>query len=225
MRGSKGFTLAEILLAIAIFAIIVSVLYSSYTGIFTMVADNGAQAEIYHKARITLERMVGDLESIYKDSASKKPLFLGQNREIKEKSADAITFISRSHIDFGNPTAGADKAIITYDVSEDEGGGGLELLRHDTPVIGTEPEEEEPGLVLCDHLKSVEITYADAGGELFDDWDASSVQFLGVAPAVVTVRLELINPANPHQTFKFMSSAAMPKIYAREQLPTAHAND
>ena len=63
--NQKGFTLVEILIAIIIFATIISILYSSYTGTLRNIKETQYQADIYHMARVAIERMVEDLESVY----------------------------------------------------------------------------------------------------------------------------------------------------------------
>jgi len=61
----KGFTLFELLVAIVIFALVLSTIYASATGTFRVVGETESRAEIYRMARIAMERMLEDLESVY----------------------------------------------------------------------------------------------------------------------------------------------------------------
>ena len=61
--NSRGFTLFELLVAIVIFALVVSTIYASATGSFRVVGETESRAEIYRMARIAMERMLEDLES------------------------------------------------------------------------------------------------------------------------------------------------------------------
>ena len=61
----SGFTLLEILLALFIFTIVLSFIYTSYTGTFRIVDETEYQADIYRMARIAIERIYEDLESVY----------------------------------------------------------------------------------------------------------------------------------------------------------------
>jgi len=64
-KENSGFTLLEILIAIFIFAVVMTTIFTSYTGTFRVVDETESQAEIYQMAGIAMERMLEDLESIY----------------------------------------------------------------------------------------------------------------------------------------------------------------
>ena len=57
----KGFTLLEVLIAMSIFAVVLSMLYTVYTGTFRNIEETESQADLYQMARIVLERMTEDL--------------------------------------------------------------------------------------------------------------------------------------------------------------------
>ena len=61
----SGFTLLEILIAMALMATVLSIIYTAYLGTFRNMGETEANAEIYRMARISLERMGEDLESVY----------------------------------------------------------------------------------------------------------------------------------------------------------------
>ena len=65
VNGQYGFTLLEIVVAIAIFAVIVSLIYPAYTGTYRNIEIAETQAEIYAMARTAMIRIVEDLESTY----------------------------------------------------------------------------------------------------------------------------------------------------------------
>ncbi|MGD2127457.1 MAG: type II secretion system protein, partial [Desulfobacteraceae bacterium] len=98
--GRKGFTLLEILLAMFIFAIVLSTLYTAYTGTFRNVDETESQADIYRMARIALERIVEDLESAYippwavgpetEEEPTQPAPFVGENVQISDRSADIL---------------------------------------------------------------------------------------------------------------------------------------
>ena len=108
--NSYGFTLLEILIAVFILAIVLLTIFTSYTGTFRIIDEAESQADTYGMARIALERMLEDLESIYFPKTSKtlesegatiQPTrFVGEDKEIKERSADSLRFLSRAHIVF-----------------------------------------------------------------------------------------------------------------------------
>jgi len=218
----SGFTLMEILIAIVIFATLLTTIYASYTGTFRVINDTESQAEIYRTARITMERMIEDLESVYVQKGSpqagsegsKEPpfQFLGEVREIMGRRADTLRFISSAHIDFSGQDPGHGAAQIGYYVKESEDQEGFVLYRSDNPLFKeTNPLYEEPGgLVLCEGLISVAFTYYGEGGRTSDSWDSASKGLENKIPKEVSITLEFENTLNPELPIRFMTSVALP---------------
>jgi general secretion pathway protein J len=63
--NQRGFTLVEILISIVIFAVVLTTIYASYAGSFRVIDETESQAEIYGMARVAMERISEDLESVY----------------------------------------------------------------------------------------------------------------------------------------------------------------
>ena len=205
----KGFTLLEILIAMFIFAIVLSTIYTSYTGTFRIVNETESQADIYGMARIALERMLEDLESATSES-DEDSAFVGEDTEIKGRNADSLRFISRAHLVFSEQEQPSGTAEIAYYVQEDDEGEGFVLYRTDRPAFQEKPEEGTGGLVLCDSLVSVDFTYYDDEGEEHDNWDSTSEEFKDKIPKMVSIKLEFENSADIEAPFSFMTSVALP---------------
>jgi general secretion pathway protein J len=219
----SGFTLVEILLALFIFTIVLSLIYTSYTGTFRIVDETEYQADIYRMARIAIERIYEDLESVYAPQDAKPPesdeedgqfgRFEGKEAEIDGNRADRLSFTSRAHLVFSEEDQPAGTAVIEYLVEENEENeeeGDLLLFRKDTPGVGETPDEESRGLVLCEQLQSVSFTYYDAEGEAHENWDSTSEEFENMMPSMVSVLLEFVNKADPEAPFKFLTTVTLP---------------
>ncbi len=226
--NTKGFTLLEILIAMSIFAVVLSTLYTAYTGTFRNIEETESRIDMYEMARIALGRMVEDLESVYmsqraKDSESEEGIpepkpFLGEDAEINGRSADTLRFLSKAHIVFNEEDNGAGAAEIVYEVRESEEGDSFFLYRSDKQDLKEGSEEGAQGLMLCDGLHSVNFTYYDDNGEAHDGWDSSSESFEDSLPARVSILLEFVNRSDPEAPFKFMVGVALPlarKVYGK----------
>lgn len=213
-QNPNAFTLVEILIAMFIFAVVLSTIYTSYTGTFRIVNETESQADIYRMARIALERMFEDLESVYtpeKEEQTNQPFqFVGENRKIKGREADTLCFISRAHVAFGEHEQTSGIAEVSYYVEEDDDGDGFVLYRTDRPMFEQAPEKGTGGLVLCDSLISVNFTYHDAKGQVHDKWDSTAGAFKERIPKIVSISLEFANKSDPESPFKFMTSVALP---------------
>jgi len=218
----SGFTLLEIVIAISIFAVILTIIYTSYTGTFRVVNETESQAEIYQMAGITMQRMLEDLESIYisKNTETRRseesPLhtfqFVGKDREIKGRRADTLRFISRAHVNLSGQEQEPGTTEIGYYVKENGEGDHLVLYRSDRPMFEvTFPlEEETGGLVLCERLASVNLTYYEENGEVRDSWDSASDALRDKIPTMVSISLEFVNSLDPEAPLRFTTSVALP---------------
>lgn len=219
-ENSSAFTLLEILIAMFIFAIVLSTIYTSYTGTFRIVDETESQTDIYEMARIALERMQEDLESVYipenpKSSGPEEPAsslfeFIGEDKEIEGRSADPLRFTSTAHLVFSEEDEASGAAEIVYYVEEGAEGEGFVLYRSDTSTFEEKPEEATGGLVLCDSLVSVSFAYYDDEGEVSDNWDSTSDQLKNRIPRMVSILLEFQNKSDPETPFKFLTTVALP---------------
>jgi general secretion pathway protein J len=223
--NASGFTLLEILIAMFIFAVVLSTIFTSYTGTFRIIDEVESQADIYAMARVALARMQEDLESVcFKEvetseageSATRPFIFLGENKEIEERDADTLRFFSRAHLSLGEGEGNSDIAEISYYLKEKDEGEELVLYRSDTPELTEPPEEATGGQVLCDGLFAVNITYFDDEGQAYENWDSTEEEFKAKLPKRVSIQLEFINEMNLETPHRFMTSFALPM--AREKL-------
>ena len=220
--NNDGFTLAEILIAIFIFSIVLIMIYTSYTGTFRVVGETESQAEIYRMARIAMERMIEDLESTYVPKSEKNaqpekdPMqlvqFVGEDQEIGGRRADTLRFISRASLNLSGDDDDTGKTEIAYYVKENEGGEDFILYRSDRPMFegGSLLKEESDGLVLCEGLVSVNFTYYEEKGEPLENWDSTIGERKSTVPQIVSIFLELANQQDPETPLQFMTSVSLP---------------
>jgi general secretion pathway protein J len=218
----SGFTLFELLVAIVIFALVVSTIYASATGSFRVVGETESRAEIYRMARIAMERMLEDLESVYvkglpsegEPVADKLAVtsFVGEDKEIDGRSADSLRFTSRAHANLGGQEKDPGAVEIVYYVRESEGGEGFVLYRSDRPIFQApwSSEEDTGGLVLCEGLRSVDFTFHGEDDEIQDYWDSDAQEQKGALPRMVTVSLEFNGGLDTNVSLRFVTSAALP---------------
>jgi type II secretion system protein J len=212
----NGFTLLEILVSIAIFAAIVSVLYPSYTGTFRNIEYTESEAKIYRMARVALERITRDIKAAYipswvnedRDEWIQETGFLGEDEDINGRDADSLRFFCRKHLSFKEDDMPGN-AFISYYIKEsrDE---NFALYRSDTHEFADPPQEKTGGLILCEGVYSLQFTYFDENGESYHNWDASSDRFKNRLPVMVSIKLEFTYGADAESVIKFMTSVSLP---------------
>lgn len=223
----RGFTLMEVLLAVVILAIIMVPIYSAYTTTFRNVNETEAAVETYQMARIALDRIVEDLESIPQPISSSQGQFSqqsdseedseaqfeGVDDEMNGKSADSMSFVSNSHLRFGANDLPGEKATIQYYTQTAEDGEGLVLYRSDTMDLEEPVDDGDGGFPICNHLQSVEFGYLNNDGEDVDEWDYDIDTGL---PKIVSITLEFINRLNPTVPITVSTKVAIPSASGDE---------
>ena len=215
----RGFTLLEILVALAIFAAIMAMLYPAYTGTFGNIEAAESQSEMYRMARVALERITDDIQSAYLPKITESveneenPVwstgFLAQDSTTDSRDADILSFSSEEHIGFGVDD-GRTRAKIIYYIRQKQGEDALILYRSDIPEPERPLEEEGGGFVLCDRLYSINYTFQDENGETYDKWDSSTEPFKDRLPVMVSIQIETIDRSDPSKHVRFMTSISIP---------------
>jgi general secretion pathway protein J len=220
--NTKGFTLVEILIAIVIFAVVLTTIYASYTGSFRVIDETESQAEIYRMARVAMDRILEDLESVYigKDGEStnqegntgRNIQFMGEERVINGMRADTLSFVSRSHINLSGQDQDYGTTRVSYIVKESDGGDDLVLYRNDRPTFEEDNPVEEAanGLVLCEGLVSVAFGYQGENDTFSPGWDSDLDAMKDKVPKSVSISLEFKNVSDPENPIKFTTSIALP---------------
>ncbi len=204
VAARRGFTLIEILVAIAILAVVLSTIYVSYISTMRVVKNLEYGDEIYYMARITLERMVLDLQSACKgkdsyefatlmDSSGKLPL-------------KGVSFLSRAHLDFNGPGDSMAAAQISYELEGDPDSGGFSIIRRDVLKQGEGPSGGE-GFILCKRLQFLNLRFYDSTGREYSQWNsqAGSEAQRNKVPSAIFIELNFINPDDEANPYKFVT--------------------
>lgn len=205
--GSKtseaGFTLFEILIAIFIFAIVVTTIFGSYNFVFSTVDDLDRTLTIDETARNCLDRMVFDLQGLYvslppeyqKPEFNAPPdlyRFAGEIETVANEAFPRLRFCSLAHVALERSQREGVAQIVYY--VQPDGNDSFVLRRSDTlyPYAPYEPfQGKGSDPILCDDLKSLKIIYYDLEGNEDDHWDSESDAFRYATPRAVGIELEL----------------------------------
>ncbi len=210
---SSGFTLLEILMAISILAIVISLAYGSYRATFRIIDSTESQTEIYNKARIAMDRISTDLGSLYLGTNG---FLQGKPQNLGNREADTVRFTSTAHLVLNRKEQAAGYATIGYTVEEDPETKGLRLFRQDVafrPVEGEAPETSK-GLLLCDGLQEVKFFYHRNKQEKQDNWDSKEIEKADTKarklPDWIEINLLFIDPVVADKPIWFSTAVTFP---------------
>ncbi len=215
LKQEKGFTLVEVLVAMAIFSAVLFTLFSSFDAFLAtsqMIRDRQSPGL---GAGTGLKVMESDLEQIFviqppqyrkpdqiPDSDKKDRFqFLAQNTSTEGKDFSTLKFTSLTPVQFKNflPDQALDQTAlgsgitrITYYVHAH--GERLDLHRADRPVFLTDSDMEinpctDP--VLFMDIQTFDLKFIDAKGDEHSVWDSEDEDFGYGLPVLVTIRMGL----------------------------------
>lgn len=221
-----GFTLIEILVAIVIFAILISAVFGAFFSI-----ENSAQAlryddAYYESARAALTRMTEDLRSLY---VTRPPLYHppGFNTPpdpyrlvaqaapgMAGEGFTTLRFTSLAHVALNGNLAGGVAQILYY-VQPDGNTGRYTLRRADHlwPYPDSSDEENGNDPVLCKNLKGLSFTFYTADGQSRDTWNSESEDLGYATPTAVAVKLKV---GDKSHTVTLQTMVMLP-VYREEQ--------
>ncbi len=193
----KGFTLIEVLLAIFIGSIVLTVLYASFFQINRAKDRIEEELELYHEARIIMSKITKDLATAFprglvnsQSTGITAPFFYGV--EEGENSKLSFTSLSRT------PTQDAresDQTEISYFLAPIEDSDLFALVRRDNPTF--EPDTGGTQYAISERISGFSLTYLPEipeNGEAqgySSEWNSSETLTL---PAAVNVNIVLKSP-------------------------------
>jgi len=198
MRNNRGFTLVEILIAILIFSVVISTLFSSFRAF--IISSENVKEVVAHSEKIQnlFKRISLDLDSIFvlQPPRYKKPQFnsdpdlyrfVGNEVTLGQQTVSTLVFPSFAHAKFGGDQR-AGVARIVYYLKENKD-NGYDLYRAD--ALPPFPEELESCFdpVLIKDISGFEVIYKDFNGDEYKYWDSEDEEFNYTFPVSIHLKV------------------------------------
>jgi len=198
--NARGLTLLEVMVAVAILAMVAVLTYGAFDGLSRGKKNLGRINDRYHQGRAALARMNQELTSAFlsmhqplnEQQIRRLTIFAGSN----SSPADRIDFTSFSHRRLVKDAHESDQNEISYFGSPDPNvSGKIDLARRESSMIDLEPKRGGEVNVLVEDIDLFDVRYLDAStGMWTDTWDTSQATGQpGRLPFQIKITLALKN--------------------------------
>jgi general secretion pathway protein J len=194
-RHARGFTLMEVMIAVAITALMGTVVAMAFQTGFNAKEVVEADADRYRMLRTAMNRMVREVGSAYVSDRYDLKRFRDQNDRPSNfvGERDKLLFTTFAHQRLYTDAKESDQAVVEYFVesSNERGANGrLDLKRRVNPNVGERMDRGGTTDVLYEGLKSIEFSYWDSEKKDWDDeWDTRRMERKSILPTRVRITL------------------------------------
>lgn len=208
MNNKNGFTLVELLIAIAILSIIMAVVYKSFYASTEGIKRAEAVDGINSTARVIFLKLMDDINSAY--LTGKDVIFVGDSKRDKDLPQDSLSLTSLSNLRMVRDAKETDLYETGYYLKEDYDYQRQEkktsLFRREKKTIGIEPVlEGGEAYELTDEIAGIRFSYFD-GTSWKDNWDSRITKAL---PKGVEVEIILFDADKRKRIFKTIIDVPM----------------
>ena len=217
VAGRKsGFTLLEILMAMFILTIVVSLVFGSFDSVFSSAGYMKASSDLVEMGSACLNRMEQDLQGVHVLLYPRyKPPDIDEAPEIyrvegREEMSGGSTFAklrfsSLDHLPINGDTREGIAEIVYYVLQTDTDGYVIKRADHLYPYPDFEENPLDP--TLCEQVRAFKILYFDDEGQEHEAWDSESGDNNYSTPKTVLIQLSLGSEDN---NFTFSTEIALP---------------
>ncbi len=194
-RLSRGFTLMEVMIAVAITALMGTVVAMAFQTGFQAKEVVEGDAERYRMLRTAMNRIVREVGSAYVSDRYDLKRFRDQNDRptnfVGER--DRLLLTTFAHQRLYTDAKESDQAVVEYfvETSHDKGANGRQdLKRRVNPNVGERMDRGGTTDVLYEGIKSLEFAYWDSEKKEWDDeWDTRRTERKSILPTRVRITL------------------------------------
>jgi general secretion pathway protein J len=190
-RTPRGFTLLEVMIAVAITAVIGSMAAGIYQQIDRAATVAREQGERYAGARLALTRLSREVSMAFLSEHYDRAQFRDRPTLFKGDS-DTLLFSTMAHVRLAQDAKESDQSMVEYRVERDPLSGEDALFRREKARIDDEPDRGGRKDLVATHVKRLSLQYWDLRRkEWVREWSTRTPERLNELPTRVRVELEV----------------------------------
>jgi len=190
-RSPRGFSLLEVMIAIAITAVIGAMVAGVYQQVDHAATVAREQGERYAGARLALTRLSRELTMAFLSEHYDRARF--RDRPTLFKGAeDQVLFATMAHVRLVQDAKESDQSMVEYLVERDPVSGEDALFRREKVRLDDEPDRGGRKDLVATHVKALSLRYWDLKRkEWVREWSTRTPEKLNELPTRVRIELEV----------------------------------
>lgn len=211
-RADAGFTLLELMLAIAILALILVMIAGSFNAVIHSKVQGEARLDVDRQGRAILWQLANELRGAAQTIAPNAPsdvLLIGLGQMRGGNPVDAITLLTFS-AGHRRAISGIDaEEVVSYSVTPNPRARGWYILSRNqrSALTGMDGPFPTAPTELADNLVGLHIKYFN-GGDWLESWDSTAIPAPAQLPVAVSIDL-LLGTGNGHN-MEFSTEVVLP---------------
>ncbi len=204
MMAERGFSLLEVVLAVAILGVVMSLMFSGFFAQSRVEKAAQASIDLSQWARVALMQMDRDVRRMVRPDMVKAGN-LGLSGEAR-RVADRPGHVMILHVPAERPEP---VVKVTYQ-TEAAGGddGPMVITRLAAPLLRVAGAPAEPAETICRRVAGLEVFYVDEKGQERPDWtDAQKL------PRAVRLRLTLAEAKDKTTSFDYLTAPLAARVW------------
>lgn len=205
-RGARGFSLIEIMLALALMAFVTSLLWGTFAQTAKVKKKVEQAQDRTHTVRVALMRMSREIEMAFvtaeaSGTQERRTMFSG----IGHADFDELRFSWFGHQRLRGDAAEGDTALVHYFTAPDPDDPRLtNLMRRETKRLEPKAPQMIPGetYMLCPAITRLKLAYYDYRQKDWrDEWDTTRADGMQYLPTQVRISLTVLDERDRPVTF------------------------
>ena len=220
MRRARGFTLLEVVIAVAITAMMGVLIGAAFQSGYRAKELVEAEADRYRALRTGTDRMVREISAAfvsdhydvrrYRDQNDRPTNFIGKR--------DRLLFTSMAHQRLYADAKESDQMVVEYFTKSATGPDGktqLNLMRREDSILDDRMDRGGNEDVLIENIKRIDFTYWDSDKkDWVDEWDTRRIEKKSILP--VRVRLSVYSVDENGREARYVTQA---RIVLNTEIP------
>lgn len=206
-RHARGFTLMEIMIALAITALMGGMIAMSFQTGFHAKESIEKDADRYRMLRSAMDRMVREISAAYvsdrydatryRDQTDRPTNFIGEK--------DHLLFSSLAHERLYTDAKESDQMVVEYSVKsglDDTARDRQDLVRRENPLVQGPMDRGGTEAILYEGIRKLEFSYWDSTNkEWTDEWDTRRLEEKSILPTRVRITIVALDENGKEQRY------------------------